>query len=303
MTKEAIQAPQQKAADIAPPPRARSTLALLSRPDALVSLGVILAAILIATFAPLIAPHNPNQHNLNEALKAPFFMKDTLPGYWLGTDGLGRDLLSYIFYGFRISLTVGIFSIIIATVLGVSLGIWAGYQGGRVDTALMRLADFQLSLPLVLVALAVIAIFGPGVGKLILLIGLVRWTVYGRTVRGSVLATKELDFVEAARAAGARPWEIIVRHILPGVLTPILIISAVELPRVMLLESTLSFLGLGVPPTVPSLGGAIAHGYGFLLSGYWWLTVLPGLALMIVVIAINLLGDWLRDVFDPRMQN
>lgn len=302
MTNEGIQASLKNAADIDRPPRIRSALSLGARPDALMSFGVILAAILIAALAPIIAPHDPNQHNLNEALRAPFFLKGALPAYWLGTDGLGRDLLSYIFYGFRISLTVGIFSILIATVLGVSLGIWAGYQGGRVDTALMRLADFQLSLPLVLVALAVIAIFGPGVGKLILLIGLVRWTVYGRTVRGSVLATKELDFIEAARAAGARPWEIIVRHILPGVLTPILIISAVELPRVMLLESTLSFLGLGVPPTVPSLGGAIAHGYGFLLSGYWWLTVLPGFALMTVVIAINLIGDWLRDVFDPRMR-
>jgi len=303
VTQEAtLSAVEEKGAD-ASPRSGRRGLSLPARPDAFVSLLILIAAVAIAAFAPWVSPHDPNIQKLDLALKPPIFMQGALPAHLLGTDGLGRDLLSIIFYGFRVSLTVGIFAILIAAVLGVALGVWSGYMGGRVDTVIMRLADFQLSLPVVLVALAVISISGPGVGKLIVLIGLVRWTIYGRTVRGSVLSAKEQDFVEAARAVGARPLVVIFRHILPGVLTPILIISAVELPRVMLLESTLSFLGLGVPPTVPSLGSAIAHGYGFLLSGYWWLTVLPGFALMIVVICINLLGDWLRDVFDPRMQN
>lgn len=283
-------------------PKARNPLSLAARPDAAVSLVVLILAVVIALLAPWIAPHDPVVQKLNEGLKPPVFLEGAIPTHYLGTDGLGRDLLSYIMYGFRISLTVGLASVIISTILGVTLGVWAGYRGGLVDTVIMRLADFQLTLPTVLVALAVIAIFGSGVGKLILLIGITHWAVYGRTVRGSVLATREREFVEAAQSIGVKPFMIILRHILPSVMTPILIISAVELPRVMLLESTLSFLGLGVPPTVPSLGGAIAHGYEFLFSGYWWLTVLPGLALMIVVIAINLLGDWLRDVFDPRIQ-
>ena len=281
----------------------KNQLSLASRPDAAVSLAIIVVSVLAALLSPWIAPHDPNAHKLLQALKPPAFMAGAIPGHLLGTDGLGRDVLSYIIYGFRISLMVGVSSVLISTIIGVSLGVWAGYKGGKVDTIIMRLADFQLTLPTVLVALAVIAIFGSGVGKLILLIGISHWAVYGRTVRGSVLSVKESDFVEGARALGARTSTLIFRHILPSIMTPILIISAVELPRVMLLESTLSFLGLGVPPTVPSLGGAIAHGYEFLLSGYWWLTVLPGFTLMIVVIAINLLGDWLRDVFDPRVQN
>ncbi len=286
----------------APPARRRSSLSLAARPDAALSLLVLLAALLIAAAAPWISPYNPIGQRLNLALRPPFFLEGAAPGHLLGTDGLGRDLLSYIFYGFRISLAVGLSSVTLSILIGVSLGVWSGYKGGGADALIMRLADFQLTLPTVLVALAVIAIFGSGVGKLILLIGITHWAVYGRTVRGSVLATREREFVEAARALGASPLVLILRHILPSVMTPILIISAVELPRVMLLESTLSFLGLGVPPTVPSLGGAIAHGYEFLLSGHWWLTVLPGLALMGVVVAINLLGDWLRDVLDPRMQ-
>ncbi|MBI3126802.1 MAG: ABC transporter permease [Candidatus Tectomicrobia bacterium] len=285
----------------APPAPGGAPGRALLRADALAGMAVLLAACLVALLAPWISPHDPIGQNLRSVLRPPFFLEGALPGYLLGTDGLGRDLLSYIFHGFRISMAVGLASVAISAVLGVTLGVWAGYRGGRVDALVMRLADFQLTLPTVLVALAVIALFGSGVGKLILLIGLTHWAVYGRTVRGSVLAIREREFVESARALGASPWTVIRCHVLPNVMTPILIIAAVELPRVMLLESTLSFLGLGVPPTVPSLGGAIAHGYGYLLSGYWWLTVLPGLALMVVVVAINLLGDWLRDVLDPRV--
>ncbi|MBI2132346.1 MAG: ABC transporter permease [Candidatus Tectomicrobia bacterium] len=289
-------------AEAPPAPRPAPARALAARADALAGAAVLAAACLIALLAPWISPHDPIGQNLRSALRPPFFLQGALPGFLLGTDGLGRDVLSYVFHGFRISLAVGLSAVAISSALGVSLGVWAGYRGGRTDTLIMRLADFQLTLPTVLIALAVIALFGSGVGKLILLIGLTHWAVYARTVRGSVLAIREREFVESARALGASPWTVIGRHILPNVMTPILIIAAVELPRVMLLESTLSFLGLGVPPTVPSLGGAIAHGYGYLLSGYWWLTVLPGLALMVVVVAINVLGDWLRDVLDPRMK-
>jgi len=283
------------------PKKSQNRSRISFRADAYISLLFFVTIIIVAFLSPWIAPHDPIYQKLTENLKAPIFMDNFLPTHYLGTDGLGRDLLSFILYGFRISLTVGIVSILISTFIGVILGLLSGYVGGRLDTIIMRFADFQLTLPTVLVALAVIAIFGSGIEKLILLIGLTHWTVYARTVRGSVLVAREKEFIEAARSIGIKQYRIITRHILPSVLSPVLIISAVELPRVMLLESTLSFLGLGVPPTVPSLGGAIAHGYEFLLSGYWWLTIFPGLALMSIVISINIIGDWLRDVLDPRI--
>tara|TARA_A100001037_G_C15152625_1_gene640518 strand:+ start:6400 stop:7269 length:870 start_codon:yes stop_codon:yes gene_type:complete len=270
------------------------------RMDACFSLFFFFIILILAFLSPWISPHDPITHKLTENLKSPFFMEDYLPTHYLGTDGLGRDLLSFILHGLRISLMVGIVSIAISTVLGITLGLFSGYLGGRFDSFVMRLADFQLTLPTVLVALAVIAVFGSGIWKLILLIGFTHWTVYARIVRGSVLVAREKEFIEAARSIGQKSYRIIFVHILPSVINPVLIISAVELPRVMLLESTLSFLGLGVPPTVPSLGGAIAHGYEFLLSGYWWLTLFPGFALMSVVISINIIGDWLRDYTDPR---
>ncbi|MFL2932232.1 MAG: ABC transporter permease [bacterium] len=264
------------------------------------SLFFFFIILILAFLSPWISPHDPVTHKLTQNLKAPFFMKDYLPTHYLGTDGLGRDLLSFILHGLRISLMVGIVSIAISTILGITLGLFSGYLGGRFDSFVMRIADFQLTLPTVLVALAVIAVFGSGIWKLILLIGFTHWTVYARIVRGSVLVAREKEFIEAARSIGQKSYRIIFIHILPSVINPVLIISAVELPRVMLLESTLSFLGLGVPPTVPSLGGAIAHGYEFLLSGYWWLTLFPGFALMSVVMSINMIGDWLRDYTDPR---
>ena len=268
--------------------------------DARFSLFFFFIILILAFLSPWISPHDPVTHKLTQNLKAPFFMNDYLPTHYLGTDGLGRDLLSFILHGLRISLMVGIVSIAISTILGITLGLFSGYLGGRFDSFVMRLADFQLTLPTVLVALAVIAVFGSGIWKLILLIGFTHWTVYARIVRGSVLVVREKEFIEAARSIGQKSYRIIFVHILPSVINPVLIISAVELPRVMLLESTLSFLGLGVPPTVPSLGGAIAHGYEFLLSGYWWLTLFPGFALMSVVMSINIIGDWLRDYTDPR---
>ena len=268
--------------------------------DARFSLFFFFIILILAFLSPWISPHDPVTHKLTQNLKAPFFMNDYLPTHYLGTDGLGRDLLSFILHGLRISLMVGIVSIAISTILGITLGLFSGYLGGRFDSFVMRLADFQLTLPTVLVALAVIAVFGSGIWKLILLIGFTHWTVYARIVRGSVLVVREKEFIEAARSIGQKSYRIIFVHILPSVINPVLIISAVELPRVMLLESTLSFLGLGGPPTVPSLGGAIAHGYEFLLSGYWWLTLFPGFALMSVVMSINIIGDWLRDYTDPR---
>ena len=268
--------------------------------DARFSLFFFFIILILAFLSPWISLHDPVTHKLTQNLKPPFFMQDYLPTHYLGTDGLGRDLLSFILHGLRISLIVGVVSITISTVLGITLGLFSGYLGGRFDSFVMRLADFQLTLPTVLIALAVIAVFGSGIWKLILLIGFTHWTVYARIVRGSVLVAREKEFIEAARSIGQKSYRIIFVHILPSVINPVLIISAVELPRVMLLESTLSLLGLGVPPTVPSLGGAIAHGYEFLLSGYWWLTLFPGFALMSVVMSINIIGDWLRDYTDPR---
>lgn len=279
----------------------RNSLSIFKfRMDACFSLFFFFFILILALLSPWISPHDPVTHKLTHNLKAPFFMNDYLSTHYLGTDGLGRDLLSFILHGLRISLTVGILSIGISTILGITLGLFSGYLGGKFDTFVMRLADFQLTLPTVLVALAMIAVFGSGIWKLILLIGFTHWTVYARVIRGSVLVAREKEFIEAARSIGQKSSRIIFVHILPNVINPVLIISAVELPRVMLLESTLSFLGLGIPPTVPSLGGAIAHGYEFLLSGYWWLTLFPGFALMSVVISINIIGDWLRDYTDPR---
>jgi peptide/nickel transport system permease protein len=283
--------------------KARSRLWRSYRKNAFAIAGsvLLLVFVLCALFAPLIVPHDPYKQDLRARRLPPAWTERGNVTYFLGADVFGRDLLSGIIYGIRISLLVGIFAITISVFLGMVLGLPSGYYGGRLDGLIMRAADMQFSLPTILMALAMIAIFGRGLFKLILVIGFVGWAEYARTIRGSVIAEREKEYIEAARALGGSDLLIMVKHLLPNVLTPVIILVIVQMPRVIVLEATLSFLGLGVPITTPSLGIMIAMGYNYLFSGSWWLTVFPGLALMVIVLAINLLGDWLRDALDPHL--
>lgn len=256
----------------------------------------------MAVFAPVIAPQDPYAQDLSSALLPPVWQAGGSGKYLLGTDAVGRDVLSNIIWGTRVSFTVGVGATVIALVVGVAAGVCAGYYGGRLDSVLMRVVDIQLAIPEILVALAVMAVLGRGVFLLTVVIGLTTWTTYARTSRGSTLVVKQTEYVEAARAVGVPDLAILLRHVLPNILTPIAILVAVQLPRVIMLESTLSFLGVGVPVTTPSLGIMISRGFRVLFSGAWWVTMFPGLVLMLSVLGINLLGDWLRDALDPRFQ-
>lgn len=274
---------------------------LSSRP-AVIGAGLIGILILIAVLAPVLTPHDPLDQQLPLRLRPPFWMEGAHPDYPLGGDRLGRDILTHLVYGVRVSVLVGFCSILLSALIGVPLGLAAGYYGGRFDQILMRIVDVQLSLPPILVALGVMAVWGRGLLKLIFVIGVIGWAVYARTTRATVLAAREEEFVMAAKACGASDALVMARHILPNVVTPIIILASVELPRVVMLEATLSFLGLGVPAEVPSLGSMINDGYQVLFSGRWWLSTFPGLLLMTLVLGVNLVGDWLRDALDPRLQ-
>lgn len=272
-------------------------------PSAWVGVALIVLLILAAVMAPVLAPFDPTEQNLLSRLKPPIGWDGYLPGHFLGTDRLGRDMLGLILFGLRVSLTVGLAGVAISAAIGIPLGLIAGYRGGWIDAAIGRLIELQLAIPTILLAMGVMAAWGRGMEKLILVVGLSGWAYFARTARAGALQIREKEFVEAAYAAGAPNWMIIVRHILPNVTAPQLVLICVEIPRVVLLEATLSFLGLGVPSNVPSLGIMISDGYQVLFSGRWWASVLPGVALMLLVFGVNLLGDWLRDALDPRMKN
>jgi peptide/nickel transport system permease protein len=265
-----------------------------------------------ALFAPWIAPHNPfdlASVSLLDAFDPPAWEEGGNPAYPLDTDDQGRDVLSTILYGARISLGVGVASVVFALALGVSLGLLSGYAGGRVDAVVMRLADIQLSFPAILIALlidGVARVVLPArlhadiaVYVLVLAIGVSGWVQYARTVRGSTLVEKNKEYVQAARVIGRRPIAIMWQHVLPNVIGPVLVIATIHLATAIITEATLSFLGVGVPPTTPSLGTLIRVGNDFLFSGEWWIAVFPGLGLVVLVLSVNLLGDWLRDVLNP----
>ena len=285
-------------------------------PVALVSAAVLAVCLAGAMFAPWVAPHNPFDLatlNLLDALSPPQGMTGARPGYLLGTDDQGRDVLSAIMFGARISLLVGLASVIFAMVLGVTLGLIAGYVGGKVDAFIMRIADVQLSFPAILIALLIDGVAravlprethgGPiALFVLIFAIGISNWVQYARTVRGSTLVEKNKEYIQAARVIGIRPLGIMRRHLLPNVLGPVLVLATINIATAIITEATLSFLGVGVPPTQPSLGTLIRIGNDFLFSGEWWITIFPGAALVIMVLAINLLGDWLRDALNPRLR-
>jgi peptide/nickel transport system permease protein len=285
-------------------------------PVAMVSAAVTLILILSAVFAPLIAPHdpfNPATLNLMNGFTPPGEANMfTGESFWLGTDDQGRDVFSTILYGLRISLFVGFAAVALALVLGVTLGLIAGYVGGWVETVIMRIADVQLTFPAILVAML---IFGIAKGitppeyrdqmaiwVLILAIGLSDWVQFARVVRGATLVEKSKEYVQAARLIGRSPFAIMARHILPNVLSPVLVIATISLALAIIAEATLSFLGVGAPPTEPSLGTLIRIGQGFLFSGEWWILFFPALTLLVLALAVNLLGDWLRDALNPRLR-
>jgi peptide/nickel transport system permease protein len=265
--------------------------------------SVLLLLIVLAIFAPFVSPHDPHHQDLLSRLTPP--LGHTSSGFYLlGTDELGRDIFANVLYGLRVSLLVGFCAVAISVVIGTPIGLLAGYRPGSWFAHLtMRVADVQLSLPVVLIALAVLAVLGRGLEKVIIVIGIVGWAQYARLIRSSVLSERTKEYVVAASGLGASLPRILARHILPNVVGPSLVQIAVDIPRAIELEATLSFLGLGVAVTTPSLGIRIAQGYQYLFSGAWWLAVMPGLALVILVLTINLLGDWLRDTLDPVTQS
>ena len=273
---------------------------------AVAGLALLALILLAAICAPWITPQNPYDLMQLDVLDAR--MKPGTPSgaggftYWLGTDGQGRDLYSAIIYGLRISLIVGLGSAFVAAVLGTLIGLLAAHAGGRVDALLMRLVDLLLSFPTILMALMILAWVGKGVGNVVLTLVLLEWAYYARTARGQALVETRREYVEAARGQGLGNWRIITGHILPNCLPPLLVIGALQIARAITLEATLSFLGLGVPITEPSLGLLIANGYQYLLSSEYWISLFPGLALLATIVAINLVGDQLRDVLNPRLQ-
>ncbi|SFM17223.1 ABC transporter permease [Variovorax sp. OV329] len=267
-----------------------------------------------AVFAPWIAPHNPydlSTLELSDARLPPAWMPEGSTKYLLGTDEQGRDIVSTLMYGARISLVVGVVSVILSMLVGVTLGLIAGFRGGWVDAFLMRLCDVVLSFPAILVALLIAGVgraLFPNAhttvafGVLILAISLTKWVDYARTVRGSTLVERNKEYVQAARVTGVSPMRIMVKHVLPNVLGPVFVISTIQVATAIITEATLSFLGVGVPPTSPSLGTLISNGNQFLFSGEWWMTVFPGLTLVLIALSVNLLGDWLRDALNPRLR-
>jgi len=272
-------------------------------------LGPLLLAVIIvlAILAPWIAPQNPYDPAaldiLDSRLPPGSVASSGHMTYLLGTDGQGRDMLSAMLYGLRISIGVGLASTFFAAVIGLSLGLMAGFKGGLVDAIIMRLADIQLSFPSILLALILLAFLRPGVSSIVIALIAVQWATYARTVRSSALVEREKDYIEAARGLGLSSTRILTRHLLPNCMPPLIVVSALQIAGAITLEATLSFLGLGVPVTQPSLGLLIANGFQYLMSGTYWISVFPGLVLLASIMAINLVADRLRDVLNPRLEN
>ena len=283
-------------------------------PVAMLAALIAFACIFCAAFAPWVSPHDPfdlASLNLADARLPPAWTQEGQLRYLLGTDDQGRDILSALFYGARISLAVGLASVLLSMLVGVALGLLAGFAGGKVDAFIMRVCDVMLSFPSILIALLI-----DGVGRamfpnahdtlafgvLIFAISLGGWVQYARTVRGSTMVERHKEYVQAARVIGVAPWRIMFRHVLPNVLGPVLVLATIQVAAAILTEATLSFLGVGVPPTSPSLGTLIRIGNDFLFSGEWWITIFPGVMLVLIALSVNLLGDWLRDALNPGLR-
>ncbi|TXC66602.1 ABC transporter permease [Piscinibacter aquaticus] len=285
-----------------------------SSPVAMAAAAVAALCVFCAAFAPWVAPHDPfdlASLELADSRLPPAWEEEGKPKYLLGTDDQGRDILSALMYGARISLLVGLASVMLSVIVGVSLGLLSGFVGGRVDAFIMRVCDVMLSFPAILIALLI-----DGVGRalfpnahdtlafavLILAIALSGWVKFARTVRGSTLVERNKEYVQAARVIGVSKWRIMWRHVLPNVTGPVLVLATIDIGQAILIEATLSFLGVGVPPTQPSLGTLIRVGNDFLFSGEWWITIFPGVVLVMIALSVNLLGDWLRDALNPRLR-
>jgi peptide/nickel transport system permease protein len=273
---------------------------------AVVGLTMLAAILLAALFAPVLSPQNPYDlaqlDVMDSRLPPGSRSSDGSMTYWLGTDDQGRDMLSAILYGLRISLGVGVTATLGALALGLALGLGAAFFGGRVDTLVMRIADIQLSFPAILIALILLAVLGQGIDKIIVALVAVQWAYYARTVRGSAMVERSKEYIEAASGLALPAARIVLRHLLPNCLPPLIVIATVQVAAAIALEATLSFLGLGLPITEPSLGLLISNGFTYLLSGRYWISFFPGLALLATIVSINLVGDQLRDVLNPRLQ-
>lgn len=283
-------------------------------PTAMVAAAIAFVCLFCALFANWVAPHNPfdlTTLDLSDARLPPAWMEGGSTKFLLGTDDQGRDILSALMYGARISLFVGFAAVLVSVVVGVGLGLLSGFLGGKIDAFIMRVCDVMLSFPAILVALLI-----DGIGRamfpnahdtlafavLIIAISLTGWVKFARTVRGSTLVERNKEYVQAARVIGVAPWRIMARHVLPNVLGPVFVLATIDVGQAILIEATLSFLGVGVPPTSPSLGTLIRVGNDFLFSGEWWITIWPGVMLILIVLSVNLLGDWLRDALNPRLR-
>lgn len=264
---------------------------------------VVFALIVVA--GPLMVAQNPYdiaQLDLMDAFKPPMWLEGGEARFPFGTDGQGRDVLAGILYGTRVSVLIGLSAMAMSCVIGTTLGLLAGFYGGRLDAIIMRIADIQLSFPSMLIALFLMSAFGTGIDKVLISLTAVGWVVYARTVRGSTLSEVQKEYIQAARVAGLRDGKIIRRHILPNVMTPLIVVATVQVGTFILIEASLSFLGVGVPITEPSLGLLIKNGFDVLFSGLWWTSVFPGIVIMALVFGINLFGDFLRDELNPRLK-
>ena len=283
-------------------------------PIAILSFSVLSVLIVICILAPVLAPYNTYDtatFDIMEAETPPAWMEDGSKSFILGTDIQGRDLLSTMIYSLRVSLLIGVGAVLLQSFVGILVGLFSGYLGGKLDSFLMRITDIQFSFPYLIVAIFTSAIFklAFGVGRyaelavplLIVIIGVSNWPIYARTVRASVLGEKNKEYVEAARVIGISRWRIMFRHVLPNTLTPVLVISTIQVAEAVMSEAALSFLGLGMPITKPSLGALIRSGFEYIFSGSWWITLFPGVLLIIFILVILLLGDWLRDVLNPKL--
>lgn len=270
---------------------------------AVLGLVVFSLVVLGAIFAPLIAPQNPYdlmQLNILDGRLPPGSASMDGMTFWLGTDDQGRDMLSGILYGLRISLVVGVGSAFLAAIIGTVLGLVAAYMGGRVETILMRLVDLQLSFPTILTALMILAVLGKGVLNVVLALVIVEWATYARTARASALAERRREYIEAAESLALPKWRIVLKHLLPNCLPSLIVIATIQIASAIALEATLSFLGIGVPITEPSLGLLISNGYKYMLAGDYWVSFFPGFALLVTIVSINLVGDHLRDILNPK---
>jgi peptide/nickel transport system permease protein len=283
-------------------PWKRTLRSLLRNQFAVIGLLILVTMAGAAIFAPVVAPYDPEWQERSDRLVPPLTRsEDSGNFYLLGTDSLGRDMLSRVIYGARVSLLIGFLSVAVSAPVGVLLGLLAGYSGRLVDDIIMRLADIQLAFPFILLAMVIVSVLGPSIRNLILVLAISGWVVYARVVRGQVVRLRNMEFVQAAQAAGCTGNRILFRHLMPNSLTPVIVLVTFGLASMILLESSLSFLGLGVQPPTPSWGGMLNESRNY-IGQAWWASVIPGAAIMLTVLSVNFLGDWLRDILDPKEQ-